>query len=419
MADSDLPPTELRRSLSLPMITLYGLGTTIGGGIYALIGKVAERAGMLAPVSFVVAAILAAFSALTFAELSSRFPKSAGEAVYVEEGFGRAWLSSTVGWMVIVVGAISAAALANGFAGYLRVFVPVPNWTALVFVVVVLALIAIWGIGESAAAAAAVTVVEIGGLVLAIWAGSGSLGELPARIGEFVPPFQATAWAGIVAGSFLAFYAFIGFEDMVNVAEEVRDVRRTLPLAIVLTLVVTTVLYFLVATVAVLAVPTEELATSEAPLSLVWQRGSGSSLPVISVIAVFALLNGALIQIIMAARVLYGMSSQRWLPAAIGRVHPKTQTPILATAAVAVLVLMLALGFDIETLAQTTTLVILVIAALVNASLLRVKRHGPAPAGTVTFPVWVPVGGLIVSALFAGLVIADFWGHAAAWFAAF
>jgi amino acid transporter len=418
MKEPDHTPTELRRRLTLPMITLYGLGTTIGGGIYALVGKVAERAGLYAPISFVVAAVLAAFSALTFAELSSRFPKSAGEAVYVEEGFGSAWLAGAVGWLVVLVGAISAAALSNGFAGYLRVFLPVPAWLALVFIVIVLAAIAIWGIGESVTTAAVVTVVEIGGLVLVIWAGGGALASLPGRIDEFMPPFEFAAWAGIVGGSFLAYYAFVGFEDMVNVAEEVRDVRRVLPLAIVLTLAVTTALYLVVSVVAVAAVPLGELAASDAPLALVWQRGTGSSWPVISAIAVFALVNGALIQVIMAARVLYGMSRQGRLPAVVGRVDTRTQTPVFATVLVAALVLILALGFEIETLAQTTTLVILFVAVLVNGALLRIKLRGPAPAGSVTYPIWVPAGGLIVSVLFASLVVADFWGHAAAWLGA-
>ena len=225
----------LRRTLSLPMITLYGLGTTIGGGIYVLVGTVAGRAGLYAPLSFVLAAILATFLALTFAELSSRYPKSAGEAVYVSEGLGLQSLATLVGILVVIAGIVSAAALADGFSGYFRILFAVPPWLAVIGIAAVLGLLAAWGIGQAVALAAIITVVEIGGLALVVWAGADAITTLPSRAAELLPPFSAVAWGGILSGSFLAFYAFIGFEDMVNVAEEVKDVRRTLPLAIVLT----------------------------------------------------------------------------------------------------------------------------------------------------------------------------------------
>jgi APA family basic amino acid/polyamine antiporter len=414
----NVPPTPippmLRRSLSLPLITLYGLGTTIGGGIYALVGKVAGRAGLFAPLSFLVAALLAAVLALVFAELASRFPKSAGEAVYVQEGFGRPRLAATVGWMVVIVGAISSAALANGFAGYVRVFVAIPEPLAIAAVVVVMGVLAAWGIGESVTVASIATVIEIAGLLLVVWAGRHGLAAAPARWDTFVPPLEIGAWAGILAGSFLAFYAFIGFEDMVNVAEEVTDVERTLPRAIVLTLVITAVLYLAVSFTAVTSVPVDELARSEAPLAVVYERGTGEPATAISIIALFAVVNGALIQIIMATRVLYGMSSQKWLPEVFARVHPKTQTPLLATALITLAVLALALSFAIETLAETTSLVILIIAAIVCAALWRVKRRGPGPAGTLAVPHWLPAAGVAVSLFFVALLLWDFGARIAA-----
>jgi len=411
--------TKLKRSLGLPLITLYGLGTTIGGGIYVLIGHVAGRAGMHAPLSFVVAALMTAFTAFTFAELSSRYPQSAGEAVYVEKGLGIKNLALLVGLLVVFNGVISSAALANGFVGYFQIFLPLPDWIAILCIALALGLVAAWGIGESVAVAAIVTIVEIGGLVLIVIVGGDALADLPDRMDDLTPGFSGAIWAGILSGSFLAFYAFIGFEDMVNVAEEVKNVRRVLPIAIIITLVVTTFIYFVVALVAVLAVPPAELGRSDAPLALIFERKTGSSPALISLISILAVLNGALIQVIMASRVLYGLSKQKWLPSAFGRVHPRTRTPVNATFWIVALVAFLALVFNIEILAQSTSLIILIIAALVNASLIRLKRRDRTEGAAeekrsaddgVRYPIWVPVAGMVVSAFFAVLVLADLTG---------
>ncbi len=408
MQDGRPPEVGLKRTLSLPLITLYGLGTTIGGGIYVLVGTVAGRAGLYTPLSFVLAAILATFLALTFAELASRFPKSAGEAVFVSEGLGVAQLARLVGILVIIAGVVSAAALANGFAGYSRVFLEIPLWLAIVGVSAILGLLAAWGIGQAVALAALVTLVEIGGLILVVWAGADALATLPEQVSALDRPFTGAPWVGIVSGSFLAFYAFIGFEDMVNVAEEVKDVRRTLPRAIILTLIVTAILYVVVTLVAVAAVPAEQLAASTAPLALVVSSRTGGSASLISAIGVFAVLNGALIQIIMASRVAYGMAVQGWLPAYFGHINPRTRTPVRATFSAALLVAVLALAFDIAGLAQATTLAVLLVAALVNASLWRLKRRGPPPPDAFVVPIWVPILGFGVSLLFGALIVVQF-----------
>jgi len=397
----------LRKSLNLPLIILYGLGTTIGGGIYVLIGRVAARAGFFAPVSFLVAGLMVVFTALAFAELSSRFPRSAGEAVYVNEGLRLKILAVLVGLFVVAAGIISSAALAIGFAGYLRTLIDIPAWSAIAGIVVLLALLAAWGIGQSVAVASLVTLAEIGGLIIILWVGRDVFTELPSRIPDLIPPMNGAAWAGIFAGSFLAFYAFIGFEDMVNVAEEVKNARRVLPVAIVLTLAITLTLYLSVALVAVLAVPLHQLAASNAPLAFIYESRTGRSGTIISIIGIFAVLNGALIQIIMASRVLYGMASERWIPSVLGRVDRRTQTPQIATAVVAILVLVLAIGFTIETLAEFTTLIILVNAFLVNASLWRLKVRRGKRGGGLDLPRWVPVAGMLISLLFAVLVARD------------
>ena len=385
---------ELKRALNLAFLTFYGLGTILGAGIYVLVGKVAGLAGLYAPVAFLVAAVVAALTAFSYAELSARYPRSAGEAVYVQEGFGMRPLSVAVGILLVLSGLVSSATLANGFVGYLGVFVELPRWLVIGLLVTALGALAVWGIAESAIAASLVTLIEIAGLVLIIGISTDSLATLPARLPELVPPFDAGAWAGIAAGAFLAFYAFIGFEDMVNVAEEVKDPRRTMPRAILLALAVSSALYLLVATAAVLALPLEELVDTAAPLALMFERETGQSPVVIAFISLFAVVNGALVQIIMGARVLYGMSEAGWLPRWLGRVHPRRRTPHYATALMAAGVLMLALWLPLVTLATATSFLILVVFALIHAALLRVKRRHPAVTGSRVYPPWIPAAGL-------------------------
>ena len=388
---------ELDRNLSLPLVVLYGLGTTVGAGIYALIGVVSARAGMYAALAFLVASLLAAATALSFAELCARFPRSAGEAEYVQQGLGIPSLAVAVGLLVVMAGSVSSAALANGFVGYFGVFADTGRGLTIVLLTVALGLVAAWGIRFSVAMAGAITLLEIGGLVVVVWAARGSLGDLPERWPELLPPWDPTIWSGIIGAALLAFYAYLGFEDMVNVAEEVRDVRRNLPLAIILTLLVTTLLYIVTAVAAVLAVPPVELSGSDAPLVLVYERASDRSGAFIGVVGVLAMLNGALIQVIMASRVLYGLADRGALPSQLARIHPRTRTPVVATALVTFVIMGLAVGFSLAPLAEATSVITLVIFSLVNLSLWRVKRREPHPLNIQVYPRWVPVLGFLVS----------------------
>ena len=391
---------SLKRSLSLPLITLYGLGTTVGAGIYVLVGEVAAEAGMFAPMSFMVASGIVALTAFSFAELSSRYPKSAGEAVYVNEGFGLPSLAVVIGFLVVFTGLVSSAAMANGFVGYFNELIALPRWLAIVLIVLVLGLVAAIGISQSVTLAAIITVIEVGGLLFVVWVARDALSALPARIPELIPPADGAVWGVIVAGSVLAFFAFIGFEDMVNVAEEVKGVRRTLPIAIIITLGITTILYMLVTVLAVLAMPIDTLSGAEAPLALLYTQVTGLQPTVISFIAVVAVLNGALIQVIMASRVLYGLSREGWLPVVISRVNPRTQTPVVATMLASMIVLVLALWLPLITLALTTSMTVLVVYGTVNLALWRIKRRDPSPAGAVTFPLWIPIVGFAANAIF-------------------
>ena len=394
---SSLPEQTLKRSLTLPLITLYGLGTTVGAGIYALLGKVAGEAGLLAPFSFLLAAVLAGFTACSFAELSARLPKSAGEAIYVREGFKAPRLATVVGLLVALSGIVSAAAIANGAVGYFHEFVAIPREVLIPILVLILGLLAIWGISESVVMAGIFTIVEVLGLAVVVWAAHDYWGGFPDWTLEVGPAFAAGGYVGVIAGAYLAFYAFLGFEDMVNVAEEVKEVHRNLPTAILLTLALTAVIYVIVAITAVLALPLDELAASGAPLADIFERGTGWSPHAISVVAIFAVMNGALIQIIMAARVLYGLGNERHLPGWLAHVHPRTQTPIKSTVIATLVVVMLALWFPIAPLAKATSLIILVVFTMVNLALIMLKRRQAAPANVRTYPVWVPAIGFLVS----------------------
>lgn len=393
-------PSTLRRSLSLPMVTLYGMGTILGAGIYVLIGEVVGVAGLRAPLSFLIAAVLAGFPAFSYAELSSRFPKSAGEAVYVQEGMGWRWLSIIVGLMVTLVGMVSSATIAKGFVGYLHVFIPVPVPLALSILIVTLGLISWWGILQSVFIASLLSLIEVFGLLLIIWVARDSFINLPSVWSEVTLNNDFNFLPSVMLGAFLAFFAFIGFEDMVNVAEEVKKPRRILPVSIILVLILTTLLYIFVSLVAILAVSPTELAGQGAPLAYIYEVTTGRKPVIITLIGMFAVVNGALIQIIMASRILYGMSRQGWLPAVIGNVHPMTNTPHIATLLVSGAILAFALWLPLVTLAKITSFITLLIFSLINLALIKVKLRDSCPEGAIVYPIWIPIAGLISNVVF-------------------
>jgi len=387
------PHTGLKRSLSLSMAVFYGVGNILGAGIYVLIGKVSGVAGYYAPLAFIFSALIAVPTAFVYAEWVSRLPRSAGEAVYVDEAFASRLLSTAVGILILVAGIVSSSALVRGFLGYLKVLIPVNEQFAIVLLVVVLGIIAIWGIKQSVRIVSAITILEILGLLVVIVAGMKQSVSSP-----IIPP-QATSlnWAGVWLGAFLAFYAFLGFEDMVNIAEEVKSPRQTLPRAIVIALIVTTLLYTAVA-IAVLRVFTPaELAASEAPMSAIVARSTGGSGTTIAVISMLAVLNGALAQMIMSSRVLFGMGRRGWLPNFFSQVWTVTRTPVPATFAAMIGVILFASLLPIQSLAAITSFLILIVFALINLSLIKVKLRAEQKTIPFQTPLWVPVIGILVT----------------------
>ena len=401
----------LARSLSLLHATLYGLGVTIGAGIYVLIGAAAARSGMHAPLAFVVAALLMALSAASFAELAVRLPVAAGEAAYARAAFHSDRLATAIGLLVVAIAIVSAAAIGVGSAGYLAVFIALPPPILIAIVVLAMGAIAAWGVKQSVSFAGIMTVVEIGGLVLLIGAGLAAEPAVITRLPESIPARANPAiFTGLISTTLLAVFAFIGFEGLANVAEEVRDPRRNLPRAIFLTLAIATLLYVAVAWISLVTIGPRDLASSDAPLALVFERLTGASPKTMSLIAVMATLNGIIVQIIMSSRVLYGLARQRQLPAGFARVNPVTQTPLIATALSTAFVLLLALVLPLHNLAETTARLTLVVFTVVNVSLIRIKRRSPnSGQGVFSAPCWMPwagagacIGLLVLDAMLAG-----------------
>lgn len=401
------PTGGLRRSLNLAHAIFYGLGVTIGAGIYVLVGVAAERSGSLAPTAFLLAAVLLIFSAATFAELGSRLPVAASEAAYVDAAFQRNWLTLAVGLLVVCAATVSAATISIGGARYLSAFIQLPLPMIIVFVVLGMGLVALLPTAQSVTLASIMTLIEIGGLLLVIVPGLLSP-ETYQRLPETIPDLSAQSWSGMADTALIAVFAFIGFEHLVNVSEEMENPRRTLPIALFVTLAITALLYATVIWVSIVAVPTAELSGSVAPLALVFQRMTGLPLAVLGGIAAVATLNGVIIHMIMIGRVLYGLADAGRLPKALAVVGARTRTPTRATMLGVVAILILATSFRLTGLADMTARATLAIFFLVNVSLIRIKlRESTVPAGIFIVPIWVPVLGAVFS---AGLLLASVIG---------
>ncbi len=395
----------LKRSIGFSLLTLYGLGTILGAGIYVLVGKVAIYAGLFAPIAFILAALLAGLSGYSYAALSSRYPRSAGEAVYVQAAFGIRMLSTIVGWMVILTGVVSAATISNGFVGYLQVFVTITDFWAITLLITSMTMLAVWGVTESVVATAVTTVMGIIGLLLILAFSAPAFLTLPGRIGEISPPLTDSGiWFGILLGAFLAFYAFIGFEDMVNMAEEVKEPEHTLPRAIVAAIIISSLFYYFIALAAILQLPLAELTASKAPMADIMNKHSQEAAWFISLISLAAVVNGALVQIIMGARVLYGMGKQSLAPAWLAVVHARFKTPYIATLIIGFVVWLLATSLDLTTLAKTTSFIILLVFLMVNLALLKIlHKESAPPEKAMHVNSLVPILGALMCLVFLGV----------------
>ena len=378
------------------MLLVLVVGDVLGAGIYALVGEVGGRVGGAIWSAFLLALVLALFTAFAYAELVTKYPRAAGAALYVNRAWRRPFLTFLVAFAVIASGLTSAATLSRAFAGdYLSVFVEVPATAAALAFITVVALLNHRGIVESVRVNLALTSIELIGLLLVIIVGSAAIAEGgagidAARAMEFEEGESVVA--AIMGGAGLAFFALIGFEDSVNLAEEAQDPARSYPRALFGGLLIAGAVYLLVVVVASMAVPTERLAASSGPLLEVVDIGP-LSMPakLFSAIALFALANGALINMIMASRVVYGMSREGILPTRLGDVGSR-QTPSLAIVATTALAMVLIVSGDLAELADTTVLLLLFVFTAVNVAALVLRRE-PVEHPHFRAPILVPVLG--------------------------
>lgn len=296
----------LRRELGFLEVLIYGVGLILGAGIYAILGEAAGVAGDALPLAFVLAAGIATFTGLSYAELASRFPRGEGDYVYVRRAFEHKRLAEGVAGLRVFIGAVSAAAVALAFAGYVESFVSVPIVPAAVGLIVLASAVNFWGIDTSAKVNLLFTVAEVAGLAIVIWIGRGTWG----RVDVFALPFGAS---GVIEAAFLVFFAYLGFGSIVNIAEETRNPTQTVPRAIVAALAITTVLYVLVALSAVGLVPWTQLGVSGSPLALVARAGAGDvAASIVGAIALTSTANTVLIMLVSTSRLVYGVSKAEY-----------------------------------------------------------------------------------------------------------
>ena len=358
----------LRREIGLWTAVAYGVGTILGAGIYALIGVATGKAGNLVWLSFALAAGIAAFSGLSYAKLSSIFPSSGAEYVYVEEAFRSKFWAFIVGWLVLISSIISAAAVAQGFGGYLSSMVGIPVAVGASLLIVVLATVNYAGIKESLTLNVILTLIELLGVVIVIFLGAGYLGTV-----DYTQ--SPTGLAGVVGAVGIIFFAFIGFEGLVKIGDETKDPTRTIPLALMLSLVITTVLYVLVSLAVVSILPYEELAASTSPLSDVALRASGQEASLLlSLIALLSTANTVLIILIASSRIAYGMSMRSALPGILARVDPRRGTPLAAILLTTVASIAFCFLGGIELTANVSNFTIFLVFLSVNLAVIQLSR---------------------------------------------
>lgn len=379
----------LRRVLGVPLLVGYGVGVIVGAGIYVLVGPVVSAAGAFAPVSFLLAGVVAAMTAMCYAELAARFPEAAGAAAYVKEAFGSDLLSRVIGVAVAAVTLTSTAAVARGSVGYVQYFFDLAPASIMAAIILSATTVACIGVRDSVLIATAMTVVEVAGLVLVVVAGwarvppvADALAMAPQALSDFKPVAVAT-------GAFLSFFAYIGFENLANMAEEAHESEKSLPQALLLSVGVSTVLYILVAIVAVASLSADPSADRLTPLLHVGAGAGWHSPPLIAAIALIAVSNGILIEILMLSRLLYGMAHRGWLPGWLAKVNPATAGPVRATIVSGVAVLALTLSFDTTFLAGLTSTMTLLVFAFVTGGLWRLQRLHPRARG-FTVPHLLP-----------------------------
>jgi APA family basic amino acid/polyamine antiporter len=389
----------LERSIGTWMLSMFVVGNILGAGIYAVVGEVALESGGLLWASFLLAAVLAMFTAGSYAELATKYRRAGGAALYVEKAFGRDWLTVVTAVAVATAAITSAATSARALAAdYLPTFAELPVVPVVLVFVALLTAVNWWGISESLKANMVLTAVIVVGLLVVVGVGAWSLTRGDGDLARLTTtPSGGSVWPlAVLGGASLAFFAFVGFEDTAQVVEETRRPARAYPVALGAGIAVTLVLYLLVSASTGVVVAPDDLGGSTAPLVAVVERGSALPGWTVAAIAVVALTNTALLQLVAASRLLYGMSRRELLPPALRTVDPRRRTPVVGIAVVGVVAAVLAMTGGLATLADTTVLLLLTVFVLVNLSVL-VLRGDDVDHRHVTVPRLVPLAGATVS----------------------
>ncbi len=370
-------PPKLKRRVSLFALTVYGVGNVLGAGIYALIGEVVGITGNISWLAFVLASITGALTGLSYAELSAMFPKSAAEFVYTEEAFKKRILSFILGWIIIFSGILSAATVALAFGGYLADLLNISSIFIIivyaVLLVIALSVINSIGIKTSTRTNIIFTLIEASGLIIII-----ILGFFGKREPNYFVLPSGASFAAIFSAVALIFFAYIGFEDIANIAEEVKNPQRNIPRAIIYSIIITTILYCLTAISVVSILSYNNLADSDAPLNDVATEvlGSGGGI-VMSFIGLFATANTVLIMLIVTSRMMYGMARDKALPEKLGKISPEFRTPTTSVLLTMCFTIIPIFFGDISMVAHATVFGVLINFFLVNISLIALRKKQP------------------------------------------
>ena len=381
-------------------LVLYGTGTILGAGIFVVIGEVIGEAGPLAPVAYAGAALVAIFTGLSYSEIAARLPSAGGPIAYVSKAFGGRLLPGLVGWTLVVANLVSAATITTGFTSYLLSLLSVPNWLPTVLMVLLLGTVATIGMKQSAGFMAVTTSISLVALLVIIWLMRDGIAAWPQRFSETGGIGAPGAISAIMAGGFLAVYSFIGFGDVAQTAEEVRDVKRTLPRAMWLMLAIVFVLYLAISIALGGRADTDIIAEAQAPLVFAATGGEGILATVLTIVSLLVILDGALPQIVASSRLLMdlGRDQRAGAPKFLEQVNDRTHTPVYATVISLAIILFLALLVPLATLASATSLAILLVFIGVNASLWSLKLRSQ-PADVPDIWIGVPVIGVLLCSL--------------------
>lgn len=410
MAQTSEQPVTLVRVMGPGLLLLFIVGDILGTGIYALTGQVAAEVGGAAWAPFLVAFTVALLTACSYLELVTKYPRAAGAALYTHKAFGVHFLTFIVAFTVMCSGITSAATASKAFASNVAQALDLSVGEGIGIIAIALGfmvlvgLVNFRGVGESVKANVVLTCVELSGLLIIIVIGMYVLGIGEgdfSRVTEFNVPEGQSVFGGITAGAALAFFAMVGFEDSVNMAEEAKDPSRIFPRVMITGLCITGVIYLLVAIFSVAIVPLEDLSEGDTPLLQVVQVGApGFPLQIFAVITMFAVANSALINMLMASRLLYGMANEGILPKVLGRVHRGRRTPWVAIIFTTVLAaaLITVVG-AVPDLGGTTSLLLLCVFMVVNVAVL-VLRRDPVEHKHFRAMTAVPVLGVVTCAFF-------------------